>query len=662
MSGLETKLALEAFKPASGVIKTLLKKKIERLETWIEDREVKGKLDPHILSVVMLRYLSKLSERVSEITSIAFPQLKLNIFDAYEPLSIRRFNYDFENEGKEYDISSLIGASKNTFVVIDNAGMGKSTFSKFIVARVLLESDRIPIFFELRKIDKKIDLVENLALEFDFPGNIFDRSLFYKLLEIGRFYVILDGFDEVQIEYQEELANQIHELSIKGGDNNLLLTSRPQDALPELVGSVSLRFVPFTVAQASSLLERYDSISNLDVGLRLIKEMDSVPERFIESPLLISLLYRTFGVNNTIADRVSTFYDEIYHALYKGHDLINKNGYSREKKSKLDFEDFRKLLRSLCYYMMLNRKTSFKNWSEAVSFIEKSATIASVKPSSSSNFLDDLFVAVPLMQRDGTEYKFFHKTILEYFAAEYLVLDKSSSELVEKIFLSRLAGSFDKTFEFMEDLNSSLFDSVITYYFAEKAPLIKNDENNFSLIVRTVFFLKVCKIGLWKTSDHSEVIEISGKEHVVLSPSHDEEDFDVFDSTAWRHGKINNEDYMLAINFEDKYDNLHPLAWAAISKDYECDHRGDINKQYDLDVFREAIGEGRWVDLDIGFLEEIPSDHPAFISLFTTVVENDSFDFGEGLRVLCREKIRDTIDKVKRNKEINVEMEDFFRF
>ena len=309
MSGLEEKIALEAIKPASGFINALLAPKVEKLRMWANEKELRGQLDPDKISIVMKRYLTKLSYRVSEITTISFPQLKINIFEAYEPIKLGRLYFHKPSDKNLIELSELIDEDVKSCSIIDSAGMGKSTFSKFLVASLLHKSSRIPIFFELRKISQKVGLVENLAKELDFPGNAFDRELFYKLIQLGKFYVILDGFDEVALEYQEELSNQIQELSIKGGNNILVLTSRPQDSFPDIIQSETFRFLPFNQEQAKSLLERYDSISGLNVGKNLYEQIENVPPKFIESPLLVSLLYRTFGVNKSIADGICTFYD-----------------------------------------------------------------------------------------------------------------------------------------------------------------------------------------------------------------------------------------------------------------------------------------------------------------------------------------------------------------
>lgn len=641
---------MEAIKPASGFIGALLSPKIEKLKQWSLEKDLKGRINNDKLSRVIEDYLTKLSHRVSEITSISFPLLKLDIFKAYEPLSLGRLSFREDGQSTTIEVADIINEKQKSFLILDNAGMGKSTFSKYIVTQLLFKSERIPILFELRKINKESDLIENLAKELDFPGKVFDRALFYKLLELGKFYVIIDGFDEVEIEYQQELANQIHELSIKGGENILLMTTRPQDTLPDLVHGDSLKFKAFTISQAISLLKRYDSVAELDVGHRLIDQIESVPEKFIESPLLVSLLYRTFGINNSIAERISTFYDEIYHALYKGHDLINKNGYGREKKSGLDFEDFRKVLRSLCYYMMLNRKTSFENWSEAIQFIDKATTISATSPSSSSNYLDDLLVAVPLMQKEGCEYKFFHKTILEYFSAEYLVFDKSSAKLLGKIFRSKLAASFSKTLEFLSDIDSSLFDRVITHEFALQASEVHDCSEPRTRILTSLVFTKDCYVGVWTE-------EYAGEQKI--------NDRYIFDSSktnikhsrcTWLHEEVEGKKYFFVISHSEVRHNLHEQAWKSITEviSYEKYSR-DANSLKD---FISITGVNNWNKIDRQFIDE-NKYNDVFFDLASHTHDYLSDSMGGNFHVICDQKVQSILNKVIKESEIDQEMESF---
>jgi hypothetical protein len=650
MDGVENRVAAEALKPAAGFIAAALGPKIEKVKAWAQERELKGKLDPQVLSEIMRDYLVKLSVRTSEITSITFPQLKLNIHEAYEPLSVREIK-QYSGQAKIVPIDDVLSPSKRAVMIVDGAGMGKSTFSKYIVAKLLFKSDRIPIFFELRKVNPDIGVVENFASELDFPGNKFNRDLFYKLLELGKFYVVLDGFDEVKVDHQAQLAREIQALSEKCSDNTLLLTSRPQDVMPELVNSISLEFSPFTIDQAKSLIDRYDRISGLDVGARLKEEIGSVPKKLLESPLLVSLLYRTFGVNKSIADRASTFYDEIYSALYKGHDLVNKSGYAREKKSNLDFESFRKLLRALCYYMMLNRKVSLESWNEAISYISKAASISSVNPASSSEFLDDLLLTVPLMQRDGVEYRFFHKTILEYFAAEYIVFDGKSGELLEKIFLSKLAPSFDKVFDFVADIDSVLFGSVVTRKFAEEAQSVLNRFEGVPCEIVSAFLCMDIKLGLWSEKENGQ--RMPGHKELVLGGEALKHEFN---AVTWAHGTLNGEKYFCGMSYVKKYENFHFRAWEKISSPVES-YKPKQRGKYNFDDLYAALGENVWVAVDEKLLLSGVLNNDAVKELSRRMLSG-LFRAGK-LSTLCSSKIDGYFRSEKARIALEVEMSEF---
>ncbi|WP_305819429.1 NACHT domain-containing protein [Photobacterium leiognathi] len=428
--------------------------------------------------------------------------------------------------------------------------------------------------------------------------------------------------------------------------------------LPDIVNSETFRFLPFNQLQAKSLLKRYDTISGLDVGENLYKQIDSVPTKFIESPLLVSLLYRTFGVNKSIADRICTFYDEIYHALYKGHDLINKNGYGREKKSNLDFEDFRKLLRAMCYYMMLNRKTSFENWSEATMYIEKAIAISSIEPSSPSKFLDDLLISVPLMHRDGNEIKFFHKTLLEYFTAEYLVMYKSSSELLQKLFISKLAPSFDKTFEFLAEINSSLFDNVITHHFA----LLANNNGYGNSYAENVYyslrFQRHCKVGLWSISEFAYKKKMRDKDHFIFKQDKRLVE-NGYRTSIYNEGILNGEKYFIVITHTELPQNFHKFAWHSLStlKKTNLETKSDFSNK-DIEELFHILGRNTWNTLDDELIEKI-KDNSSLLGLAEAILENesDAFDEMDSIRVLSKEKVDTILYKVKSEEDFLIETE-----
>ncbi|MFW5953975.1 MAG: NACHT domain-containing protein [Guyparkeria sp.] len=500
-----------------------------------------------------------------------------------------------------------------------------------------------------------------MASELDTPSQKFDRALFNKALDEGKLYLILDGFDEVEIQRQKDLANEITDLSSKCHKNTIIITSRPQETLPKLSHGVSVQFDYFTRTQAISLLERYDKIAKLDIGKRLIREIDSVPERFIESPLLVSLLYRTFGVNNSIATQIITFYDEIYDALYKGHDLINKNGYAREKLSGLNFEEFRIFLRSLCYYMMLKRKTTFANSSEAFNYINFAIELSGVSPTSPQNFLQDLLVCVPLMQRDGVEIKFIHKTIIEYFAAEHIVYDKNSEELPRKLFLSSISAGLDQTFDFIYEMNRDLFNHVITSHFASQAPLDQLETaNELKRSLTTLTFLKRCKVGIWDKDKYSQP-RPGGRRQKIFSFEKAGEKHDEFMSFVWDETTISRHDYYIVFALGDTPDNFHERAWESIKEDYPGFTKSNPN-EFSADCanqLSQIIKKDQWHDLTPDLINKISTlgYKDSILDLAETSITSNRL--GRSLKpgVLSAKKIKLLLSRASRQNQIAKELD-----
>lgn len=226
-----------------------------------------------------------------------------------------------------------------------------------------------------------------------------------------------------------------------------------------------------------------------------MKEVKVVPEKFLQTPLLVSLVYQTFGVNNSIAEGICSFYADVYDALYKGHDLKNKSGFVREKRSKLDFMDFQRLLGAFSFYFLIKKGPKVLDTTGAIELIETASSKVGIESNIAEKFLEDLISAVPLMIKEGREIKFLHKTIAEYFAAQYLVSHPRSAELMGRLFLNDTKYAFDKVAEFVLELNPNLFDEAITKGVAKhilEYPLNNMDERFLS----TICFKSRAFIGL----------------------------------------------------------------------------------------------------------------------------------------------------------------------
>ena len=82
---------------------------------------------------------------------------------------------------------------------------------------------------------------------------------------------------------------------------------------------------------------------------------------------------------------------------------------------------------------------------------------------SESNFLDDLLLAVPLFTRDGTEYKWAHKSLMEYFAARYVAEDtkQNHDKYLDAIYKSKNLDRYVNMLDLYFDIDEQGFSKSI---------------------------------------------------------------------------------------------------------------------------------------------------------------------------------------------------------
>ena len=578
------KIASEGLKPFSSLIDSLIAPKIQRIKLWAEKREIQNKVASSSIDKLLEKYLQRLIRRISGITTIAFPQQILPLTSIYEPLFLTNLHNHPQIRRKRlkkiFDVDTLMDG-KN-YLIIDSAGMGKSTFAKHLVLKILDATDKIPIFLELRRISESETLLQKIASEIDSTKKEINEELLLRILEQGGFIIVLDGYDEISDQFREEIGKQIFELAIQCEENSVILTSRPETNLPELPESSHLTIIPLNKIQAQSLLLKYDDAAKIDVGKRLISELDNVKEEFLNTPLLVVLLYRTYGFNQSIANRISSFYDEVYNALYKGHDLT-KSGFSRPKLSKLDSEDFRKLLRGFSFLLRVRRKDNLKSQSEAIQFIDEAIKLTKITPTSSSNFLDDLLLSVPFLIKDGTEFRFIHKSFGEFFSAEFLSYYPNNKQLIENINKSESAESFVNTFDFLSEINSDLFRNMIVLPLAAE---ILDKIEKYPEIILTTHLISNCSIGLWDANKYLDAIE--NDEEIGLPEK--------YDNSTYTYGILNDKDYILASSYK-RIKKFPSTIWKYISKFNKFDlnaihlEKHNYNQLIDFPV-------NEWIDIE----------------------------------------------------------------
>lgn len=426
----------------------------------------------------MSDYLAKTRAQCSVINSLAFPNVLKKVNDIYIPLTLSMLD---SREEREHTIKrgDLFLSEFNNILIIDNAGMGKSTLMKKIVIDTIDHSEYIPIYIELRTLtNNPIEEQINKLLGFD---DVNDSDSILKKIPFIYFF---DGVDEIPFDLKNDLIKKIKVFSDEMSNSKIIITSRPNQSLLELHSFNRFKIKPLEIEQSYDLIKLYD-INLVKRGNRLIlsnkliteiklmreKENNTILE-FLTTPLYVSLLFCSYRYKPVIPRRKDLFYSQVFEALFETHDLSKETGYVREKSSGLDITDFSIILRRLAFWCLKNNgKLEFSRaeLESILTNITEKLKGVNVKPIS---FINDLTYSVPLFIKEGALYRWSHKSLMEYFSAEFICIEVKDKrdDLLLKLYESGSAVKYKNIIELCSDIDyasfrKSILRKCLTEYF-----------------------------------------------------------------------------------------------------------------------------------------------------------------------------------------------------
>ncbi len=371
-------------------------------------------------------YATRLYERCSIASTLVFPNKQKLLNEIYIPLSISN------EQGNSYKIdnnSAGIFNQLDRIIIIDNAGMGKSTLLKKLCISVLEEGIRIPFYIELRKISRQKPLVDFILDQIGTISSPLDMKTLLHLIKGGELIFLLDGYDEIAPEERPFVNKAIRDFVLLASECKFVLTSRPELELTSYADFMAFRIKPLSKDEAFSLIKKYDYKGSLHK--ELIKSIKSSTNtslsEFLTNPLLVSLLYSAFEYKSIIPIKKHIFYRNVYDSLYESHDLSKGDSFVRKKYSGLDIEEFHLVLRHLGYFSFIKYKVEFQK-EELVDYLKKIKKFIGNLDFKETDFVNDLIITVPVFVKDGFYYRWMHKSIQEYFAAHFIFLDSRDKQ------------------------------------------------------------------------------------------------------------------------------------------------------------------------------------------------------------------------------------------
>lgn len=419
-------------------------------------------------------YLKRSYNKNLYMSTIAFKNQQKTIEDLYIPLTVTKY----PSANSKDNIEIYVDRYQENFIplhkkvlLVDNAGMGKSTIIKYLYLCCISENKGIPILVELRKLDKDISIIDFIMNEINGIRECFKKEDILNLIDGGGFIFYFDGYDEIANESKQEVTENLQDFISKtsvpkDACNNFIISSRDESSLSCFSDFQRFDIKALTKEEAYKLICKYDNNGEASKALieKLKSEKDlSILDEFLVNPLMVSLLYVAFDYRRVIPYKKQIFYRQVYDALFEDHDRTKGGAYVHPKKSKLDIEDFHRVLRALGFVTLSKGISYYKE--ELIERVAQAKKITAGIQFKENDFIYDIIQSVPLFIKDGIEYRWAHKSFQEYFAASYICFDAKENQskyllmMIDKDKISKYYNVLD----FCYDIDNKEFLKVIIY-------------------------------------------------------------------------------------------------------------------------------------------------------------------------------------------------------
>jgi predicted NACHT family NTPase len=428
----------------------------------------------------IIEYTVETARKCSYIKTILHKE-NISINKIYFPLKLKSETTQFL-PSKVKDLF----AENNKITIVGKGGCGKTTFIKYIYINSVKTNFKIPILLNLRDFNL-IDLAENKKKK-EIINNIFYKEVLSHLLfnkigvssdaiiqmfDSGKFLFILDGYDELNYNIKSYVLKDIEDFILRFSKNNYLITTRPYTDATNLSNFTSYEICgldlqseikPFILQQLFKNTELANSIVE---ALKLSSSNQYLP--LLTNPLFLILFLNSFESYPKLPPKKSTFYWQVFDALFEKHETFSKSGYRRPKISELKREDFEFVLNGFSFISYFHSKFNFDQL-----YIEK--TLREIKKTYNkvfepTDFLEDLKITLSILIEDGNDLSFIHRTLQEYFTARYLgVLNENGKHS----FFKKLAHKQinESSHNFLLELISELYPSEYSQYYLPEHMLI----------------------------------------------------------------------------------------------------------------------------------------------------------------------------------------------
>ena len=384
-----------------------LKEPAKKAFGWLFEKG-KNKYDDHKLD----QALNNLSDRIVRVTKVK------TIYKGDDSIDLHEFYVPTRVEGISTSINFVNDISEKSIVLEGTVGQGKSIFMRYLTAQEASLGQRIPLFYELRRLDENDTLTNALSKQINNWIAEFKVSDFDRVAKTGGLVIFLDGFDEVPHDKVKKLLNEIEGWCERYPKMQLIISSRPEADIQSSNYLKVFKLSEYRFYEQSLLIDKLvEERESNSLLKQAIKDSNTEIQELLQTPLMVTLFVMNYRGSLEIPTNQHEFYKNLFTILISRHNKT-KPGFKRESNSDLNEVELQEVFEEFCF-ITLSIDTLIFDDSKAIEVIKECLKNQNIDDNPRM-VLRDLSKNLCLILKDGLEYTFIRKSIQEFYYASFI--------------------------------------------------------------------------------------------------------------------------------------------------------------------------------------------------------------------------------------------------